>query len=138
MKIKPRYIISLLLVTSSTAFALHDITVANNTDSYITGKTKTSPCSSVVGDKGIFKPHSVATVYQIVEDLYCSHSCDGEVYASKNCTGSKIATVTLDPHTGLKNLRILDNHYRVVGDNYNVALENTASEKKGLFSFLFG
>src|SRR3989338_3721775 len=97
MKISPSVAIILGLFP---LLAQADISVTNNTSSYITAKVSIF-CSDIAGDKGTIKPHSPFTVPQSIIDDYCKSGCEVKAYASKTCSGDAIATATIDQKNGM-------------------------------------
>ncbi|MBA3660553.1 MAG: hypothetical protein H0W64_02380 [Gammaproteobacteria bacterium] len=87
-----------------------ELVINNKTKSYGTAKTNMSPCSSIAGSKGILNPDSSLTIPQAIFDLYCPKKCEVWVYMNKSCSGSKIATVTVDSKTGVSSV---NNHQKV-------------------------
>ena len=126
-----------LILISTASFALHSIDVFNHSNTSITAKTNSSPCSSIILDKGILKPGQHMTIEQVVEDMYCKSNCEVSVYNSRSCSGNAIATAHVDYHAGVTSIN--NRHtgpYHLSGSGYNLSIENGADGKKGWFDFL--
>lgn len=100
MSLKQCAIVLASCITFLPLLAKADISVRNNTNGYGTAKTSMSPCSSSV-EAGVIKPKSALDIPQYVLDLYCPFGCDVFLYMTKNCSGNKIATVTIDNQKGV-------------------------------------
>jgi hypothetical protein len=125
-----------LAILSTSTFAYHELVVANNTTAFASAKAGTSPCSNIIGDGGILKPHTKLTIPQMVIDMYCKKNCDVDVYISKSCSGKSVATAHVDYRDGVTTVT---NHgvgsYYAAGTGYNMSLEGSA--KLSWYDFIF-
>lgn len=87
------------------AFASHaDIKVTNHTGYYGTAKTNFTPCSSI-SPKGVMQPYGTLEVSQSVLNSFCKViDCKVDLYISKNCSGPKVAVVTISAKSGIKSI----------------------------------
>lgn len=102
-----------------------EIHVTNNTSLYGTGSFWASPCSSVLGDIGIAKPHDADfTIPTKVITMFCAGStCEAYIYASKNCSGSKKATVKVNAKDGVIKIENHDpKHFTVSGTGMHIVV----------------
>jgi hypothetical protein len=113
-----------------------DLLLTNNTDSYGTGNVASSPCSSQAGDRGITKPHSTLTIPQIAFDLFCGlFTCEARLFATQNCSGPVIATVTIEFNKGVTHINNLSKQFVVSGGGNHITI-NPGS--KTIWQRLFG
>lgn len=136
IRIRSIALLSALTISISPLLAHADVIINNYTNAPGTAYAGMSPCSSVAGDKGIIKAHSKMVVPQFVLDVYCSKSCKANVFMTKNCTGHKIATLTVDKTgiTGISNDNV--DGYVVSGGGKNVSV-NGGPQRKWYEIFMF-
>ena len=143
MMMKKFALISALAFSAFPLFAYaDDISIMNNTNSpgtgYLSGKYSDSPCSSDAGTGGVIEPHSSIVLPEYVINLiYCSISpCKGTIFMSTNCSGRKIATVTIDRRKGVTDIT---NHnvdgYIVSGGGSSISINGGPTKK--WYNFLF-
>lgn len=113
-----------------------DMTFTNHTNVQGTATLKSSPCSSRAGASGIAQPGQTLSVSNSVMGqaftMFCfpSDKCDAHVFASNNCSGSEIATVTISKSQGVVDVKNKDNsQYTVRGNGKNITLENVSGLK---------
>lgn len=121
----------------STAVFADNIHLQNNTNTYMTASAGYSPCSSAAGDSGMIKPGEGLEVPSAALSLFCTLGCEASIYASKSCSGKKIATVKINRD---KTIGAVSN---ANGSGYVItASGNTVTAVGGrfrsLFNFLFG
>lgn len=86
-----------------------DITFVNNTDYYFTASTHLSPCSSVARGDGILAPHGQATIPKAILSSFCKFfSCDVNVFMSKDCSGKRVAAITMNTRKGITDIKNYD------------------------------
>lgn len=134
---------NLVLLSAASIFvalptiALADITVNNASNAFATANMDFSPCSSIVGDAGMMKPKTNLTVPKAVTDMYCGiKPCQANVYLSKNCSGKKIAVVTVDKDKGVIDIKNYSADYAFSGSGNSIVLNGRSHG--GLFEWLFG
>lgn len=130
-------IVSLILMLPLLAQA--NIDIINHTGLYGTGKVKNGACSATLGDRGIIKPHGNLTL-NAAEIIYlCGFkTCEAFLFVTNNCTGDKIATVTMDAYSGVKNVV---NHkpgeYLITGGGSSLSIESYKLHFKNWLKWLF-
>ncbi|MHB1222193.1 MAG: hypothetical protein ACYC0J_09385, partial [Gammaproteobacteria bacterium] len=82
-------------ICSTAAFA-DNIHLQNDTNTYMTASAGLSPCSSAAGDSGKIKPGESLDVPSVALTTFCMFGCDASIYASKSCSGKKIALVKIN------------------------------------------
>ena len=107
-----------------------DITIHNNTNSPATASVSISPCSNAAGDRGIIMPHSSITIPDFLVGLYCTSDCKAQVFMSRNCSGSSIATVVGNVREGVKSIENHDaNGFRLAGSGKDISIEGSSGKK---------
>lgn len=114
-----------------------NIHLQNNTNTYMTASAGYSPCSSAAGDSGLIKPGEGMDVPSAALALFCTLGCEASIYASKSCSGKKIATIKINKD---KTVGAVTN---APGSSYVIAASGntvtaTGGRFKNLFNFLFG
>jgi|SRR3990167_2091461 len=83
------------------------LTIDNQTDYYSTAKLNGAACSTILGDTGITKPHSVNTVSDLNVGIGCimnKKNCKAELYMTNNCSGNVVAIIMFDTSKGIKSI----------------------------------
>lgn len=121
-----------------TAFA--DMSIVNNTNSPATASVANpkSPCSGVIGDRGIIKPHGTITIPDWAVNMYCKNGCTAHVYMNKNCAGKSIAEVNATTASGVTqvNNQGVDG-YHIEGIGKTVSIEGGPARKWYEYFFRF-
>jgi hypothetical protein len=139
MKLNKVALLCALSFSTLSLSAQAEISVTNNTDSYGTGYIASSPCSSQIGDRGIIKPHGGLKVPEVAIEYYCGiFTCEAHVYATQDCSGKEIATLTVDFYNGVTHINNLDSEHFVVsgGGNQVVIDPGSKSWLERLFKWL--
>ena len=142
MKIAKIALLSVLMsstVAVAATTTTTDLLLQNETGAYATAYAGVSPCSSAAGDRGIIKPHESISVPGFALSLVCASGCEGNIYISKNCGGSKIATVTISDK---KTVTHITNHnvngYVVSASGDGLVVKLTGGPAKKWYNFIFG
>lgn len=123
-------VISLMCILPFLPFVAHaEININNHTDFFGTGEINGS-CSSSLGDSGIIKPHGKMTLTKAQIIALCGFSnCDAKLFLTNNCSGDKLATVTLS-QSGIHHIiNHKPDEFDVSGNTSNI----TISKRKALF-----
>jgi hypothetical protein len=102
---------ALLMSTSLLALpitARADLTIVNNTDQDSTSIVNGGACSTILGEIGITRAHSSNTLDYIIMRIACGmhpNDCVADVYMTDNCSGPKVATVTMDINKGISTIQ---------------------------------
>lgn len=120
---KYSYLIASLFTLALPLTTYADITVNNHSDAYGTGMIG-GRCSASLGDVGIMRPQGKMTISRTdIVGLCGLRNCEAQVFMTNNCSGAKIATVTIN-HKGVVNIV---NHsageYIVSGTKTNVNID---------------
>lgn len=135
-RIKHFLLSTVILTVAAPTLAFADVSVTNTSSAFYTANMDLSPCSSIIGDKGIMKPHSALSIPKAVIDLYCGiKPCEAQVYLSKNCSGKKIAKVTIAKDKGVTNIENYDSDYVITGLGNTVTISGKSS---GWLDWLLG
>lgn len=128
-----------LIITTLPVISFADITLVNNTDLYGTAALSMSPCSSRAGDRGIIPPHGTLTVPQSILNSFCSlWSCDAHIYATKDCSGKEMATITVNSSDGITNIQNnVSDQYTITGGGMSIQIDPVANGFFGWLKSLF-
>jgi len=137
MKINKSVLLLSSLISLAPSFAFADITARNDSDVYATASIPPGICSSLAGSKGIIAPHQSITVSQGIVNMNCSIGpCVASIFPSRNCSGKKIATITVYGNRGIVDIKNHDSkRYVVTGGGNQATLSNVGL--KGWFQRLF-
>lgn len=129
---KKKLITSILCLLPLIAYA--EVKIHNNTDAYGTGKIKNGACSSTLGDSGVMNPHGSMTLSKLEIISLCGFkTCEAYIYMSKDCSGNKLATVSLNVD-GVKNiLNHQPDQFSIWGGGSSMTID---AKKYGLFDWL--
>lgn len=105
MKSKKLAAAALAFVVTFPVITHADITVYNNTNAYSSGQLSSSPCSSIIGSRGVLGPKSSVNIPQVVFDMYCPTTCEVHVFMNKSCSGKKVATLQVDHEKGVMSIQ---------------------------------
>lgn len=148
MKLKSKTLRSLMLTgafilnTWSLSTYASNITVTNNTNFPGTAKLGNSPCSSsrsAAGSRGIIQPHEQNFVIsEFAIGYFCLWSnCDAHVYASTNCSGPEVMTVTVNASDGIvSSPKYDDKQYLVSAANNHLTIEVKQQSRSGFFNWV--
>lgn len=123
-------------ICSTSVFA-GNIHLQNNTNTYMTASAGYSPCSSAAGDSGMIKPGEGLDVPPAALILFCAYGCDASIYASKSCSGKKIATVKINKDKTIGAVNNTSDGVYVIAASGNTVTA-TGGRFRNLFNFLFG
>lgn len=127
MKIKKLAFISALAISTLPLVAQADVNIKNNTNVFITAKAKGS-CSSLAGDRGIIVPNGTLSISGFIIGFFCQPDCQGEVFATKDCSGDVIANVVVEPGKGVTNVSMRDSkHFKIDGGGDNIVISGQKS-----------
>lgn len=129
-----------LLISSLPLSTYADVTVVNNTDYYGTASLSLTPCSSRAGDRGIIPPHGSLTVPGSLLNTFCSlFSCDAHIYASKDCSGKEVATVTVDSENGITSIKnYAKDQFVINGGGMSATIDPASGSWKNWLKWFFG
>lgn len=125
-----------LSIYSAGVFA-DTIHLQNNTNTYMTASAGYSPCSSAAGDSGVIKPGEGMDVPSAALTLFCTLGCEASIYASKSCSGKKIATIKINKDQTVGIVTNTSGSGYVITSAGNTVTA-TGGRFKSLFNFLFG
>lgn len=102
------------------SYAHISLTVSNNTEKPATAYIGTKFCSGDYGAMGIIEKHTKKAIPQFVIDTYCGKACDVKIYMTTDCSGEKVATLSVDKQKGIVNIinHDVDGYVVSGGGNY--------------------